>query len=64
MSPDRDTATQVGTQLFTQANKQLQFLEKTVNNQEAEWEKKTKAQAKEREESKRDTSGALEKLNE
>jgi hypothetical protein len=49
--------------LFTQANEPLQSLEKAVQDQKAEWEKETKARAKERDDAKRDISGALEKLN-
>eukprot|EP00957_Ditylum_brightwellii_P093392 7111535-Ditylum_brightwellii.AAC.1 len=39
-------------------------LEKAVQDQKAEWEKETKARAKERDEAQRNISGALEKLHE
>eukprot|EP00957_Ditylum_brightwellii_P108767 8297158-Ditylum_brightwellii.AAC.1 len=54
----------VGTHLLTKANKQLQLPEKAVQDQKAEWEKETKACAKERDEAQCDISGALEKLHE
>eukprot|EP00957_Ditylum_brightwellii_P160897 12250030-Ditylum_brightwellii.AAC.1 len=54
----------VGTHLLNKANEQLQGLEEAVKDRKAEWEKETKAHAKERDEAQRDISGALEKLHE
>jgi hypothetical protein len=53
----------VGTHLLDKANKQLQALEEAVKDQKAEWDKETKACAKERDEAERDISSVLEKLH-